>query len=478
MVEKSTKDGEYCVDQSVGDGYVMRECQNDLEVCITKRCFKKCCPEGQSYVGGGTCKDTYVFGMVTENQSYSPYIDDIKDDYEVIYGTGCPKVRLNFNNTIQYRIDQNGTFIYYHNYSESFVQEPVFNFYSYCLEHAEKGSIYGYYLFTCYNFKEIDVKFTHTLWAKIMSCIFLVFTIVIYFLVGETKNTFGKILINYCVNVILLMVTLMVSQIDVLPTRLECKLRGYFIIIFTLASFAWFNIMSLNIWWTFSTPKRMIGSDQKRKELKKFLLYFLYGWGMPISLALLILLLENTAFLPKVIQPYVGIFFCSLENRNYAPIVFFLLPQLIFQVVNTTLFVKTIIYCIKVKNDINRLNDLSKDNGNGKFSVAKERLGLIIKLGIVMGVIWIFEVATAFFTKMHSYNAFTKYLEVVLDNLICLQGTFIFLIFICKRKTFNKLKKRLSFSGQSASHSSCTTQSTSFCPMNKKQNTRTNLDEA
>ncbi|CAG9767920.1 unnamed protein product [Ceutorhynchus assimilis] len=467
--KKHLNSGSYCMDKDIRNEFVVRECQEGLEICENKRCFKKCCGDGQSFVGGGTCVDTFVHGLKLDNQWYSPYIEDIEDDYELIYGAKCPKVSLFRENKIQYSIGKNGQFQFFYNFSGEFVEHNYSNLKSYCLEHATKGSVSGYHFFYCLDEKPLIAKYASTLWAKVLSCILLVLTLLVYFYLGEVKSTFGKILVNYCAAMTLFMVTLIVAHLRRNHQKLECKFRAYALIFFNMAAFAWVNIMSLDIWWTFGTPRRTIGSDQKRKDLKKFLFYFLYGWGMPLCHGLLILLFDLTTILPEPIQPYLGIYQCFLEDRNYARTVLFLIPQLLFQIFNTVLFIKTITYCIRVKNEISRMNDT---NRNGRFAADKEKLGLIVKLATIMGIIWVFEVTTAFFTNMRTFNEFTKNLEIVLDTITCLQGVFIFLIFICKKKTLNALKAKL---GLGERRISCSASQSSHVnghyPMNKRQTT-------
>lgn len=68
--------GTYCLDRDVKDAYVVRECQEGLNVCKQKRCFRKCCSDGQSFVNGGICRDTYVHGLKVQSQGFTPYIVD------------------------------------------------------------------------------------------------------------------------------------------------------------------------------------------------------------------------------------------------------------------------------------------------------------------------------------------------------------------------------------------------------------------
>lgn len=53
----------YCVDQTLEGDFALRECKDDIEVCDEIRCFRKCCPDGQSFIDGDTCYDTYKYGF-------------------------------------------------------------------------------------------------------------------------------------------------------------------------------------------------------------------------------------------------------------------------------------------------------------------------------------------------------------------------------------------------------------------------------
>lgn len=148
------------------------------------------------------------------------------DEYELIYGVKCGKFTLIASNRIQYSIKKRGEFSYFHNLSRIFVQHNHSDSRSYCLEHATKGNISGYYLFRCFDPIPLDEKFSYTLWSKILSCVFLLVSMVVYFYLDEIKTTFGKILINYCLTMIFLMITLILAQITREPGRTSCKIKG------------------------------------------------------------------------------------------------------------------------------------------------------------------------------------------------------------------------------------------------------------
>lgn len=55
--------GSYCIDRTHKDSFVLRECKDSIAICNEWKCFKKCCPDGQSFIGGDTCYDTYKYGL-------------------------------------------------------------------------------------------------------------------------------------------------------------------------------------------------------------------------------------------------------------------------------------------------------------------------------------------------------------------------------------------------------------------------------
>lgn len=71
------KENTYCFDQDLNSNFVLRKCSAKLNnVCKLKRCFKKCCPDGQSY-RSKKCVNSFIHGLSIQEQNFSPYIDDI-----------------------------------------------------------------------------------------------------------------------------------------------------------------------------------------------------------------------------------------------------------------------------------------------------------------------------------------------------------------------------------------------------------------
>lgn len=125
-----------------------------------------------------------------------------------------------------FKLDSQGTFRYWQNVSDSFVYEPVEHPHSYCIEHSNKSGAEGFFFFMCFPETPVKEKFKYTLVPKILSCVFLILTIFIYLVLNETRNIFGKILLNYCVGTLALFALLVYAQVDLKPSDDSCKLTG------------------------------------------------------------------------------------------------------------------------------------------------------------------------------------------------------------------------------------------------------------
>ncbi|CAH1105132.1 unnamed protein product [Psylliodes chrysocephalus] len=433
----------YCFDET-SSGFVRRQCTEDGDICDNMRCVKKCCPDGKSFVNGAHCVDNYEIGM---DLDFSTKIENPTDPFAIVYNNSrCPTTfYILSERRYQFNLLKNGEFQYWYNATQSFIKESATKEGGgYCIEHSNRKTAKGFFFFHCLVIPtKLPLKFEVTKYPKILSCIFLALTIFIYLILAQTKKLFGKILINYCTATFLMFAILIYAQFSVKAGDVQCKLVGFGIIFITTVSFAWLNVMCCDIWLTFGSTTGSLGVYQRKKDLKKLLGYMAYGWGMPLILSLLIYGLSITESLSDTIRPYIGTKSCFLERRpgNHAQLVFLRMPHLLIQIINAFLFMKTILYCIRIKNEIQRIND-NKDEKKLKFNRDKEKLFLILKLAVIMGVTFIFDTVTSF-VDFHSLGTFWSNFEIVVDCINCLQGVYIFIIFICKKSIYNDFLKKL-----------------------------------
>nr|XP_023016750.1 probable G-protein coupled receptor Mth-like 2 [Leptinotarsa decemlineata] len=452
--------GSFCIDKTENESLVLRECQESLRTCDTIKCVKKCCPDGQSFVNGSKCVNTYEHGL---NLSvFGNAVEKPNDPYATIYNTTCTKIYKMDQNEFNFTLHSGGTFTEF--YSEGYHEVDVGDLHSYCVEHSKKNGFEGFFFFYCFpESDDSSTKFDYTFWPMVMSCIFLVLTIFIYVALKETRKMFGKILVNYCMATFFSFAFLIVAQLNDTPTAEECQIKAFSIIFFASASFTWSNIMCWDIWCTFGTTRLYLGTTQRKMDFTKLLVYSLYGWGVPLLLTLVIFVFHKWKVLPYSIQPFLAEVKCFFDTKrgNYAKDLFYNIPLLIIQLVNMVLFIKTVLYCLEVKNDINKINDTTKNEKMKRYHSDKERLFLILKLLVIMGMSYIFEVVSAFF-DMSEMGFIPKYIEIIWDTINALQGVFIFVIFICKRRIiFHCLRKfNTTVERKSSDSSSFNTQST------------------
>ncbi|KAG5889462.1 hypothetical protein JTB14_016441 [Gonioctena quinquepunctata] len=451
---------DFCLDEDLDGKIVRRECRDDLSICDDIRCIKKCCSDGLSFVGGSNCLETYNKHGV--DLSFSRNIEDPTGSFALISNRACKRIYQMSEKRYIFTLKKNGSFVFYQNFTDSFESEGILTKNSYCIEHASKAKSEGFFFFKCFPDEKVADKIVYTLWAKILSCVFLGLTILIYIVLDETRNLFGKILINYCFGTLFLFSLLSYSHVNLKPSDKFCELTAYGLIFFSTVSLAWLNVMCWDIWLTFGSTKQSIGMYQRKKDLKRFFAYMIYGWGMPLLLTLIIFMFSSLDVLPYAIQPYVGGTFCFIEPRknNFAALLFLRFPHLIIQIVNVILFIKTITYCLRIKNEINKINDTSRHEKKYKFKKDQERLFLILKLSVIMGVNYIFDTLTSF-VNLNELGTVPKYIEIIWDIINCLQGVFIFIIFICKKKIYYEFLRKINIQKNDYTRNNTQTQSIS-----------------
>lgn len=132
-----------------------------------------------------------------------------------------------------------------------------------------------------------------------------------------------------------------------------------------------------------------------------------------------------------------------LGSGNYGMFLFYSMPLIFMEIANLVFFVKTIVYCLKIKSEINRMNDnrISVKGRKKYYNLDKEqcvhmlwetqktvcnfifffRLILILKLSVTMGISFVFEVVSSLVD--FSANSQAEYVEIIWDTINCLQGT-------------------------------------------------------
>lgn len=126
---------------------------------------------------------------------------------------------------------------------------------------------------------------------------------------------------------------------------------------------------------------------RRNKELKRFLFYSLYAWGVPIVLTTITILTDVFKPLPSGFNSYLisdnrcwfdrkcglsDVFICDITSYIYfmtikgntekwpAMLIYFLLPMGLHVITNSVLFILTAIHCSKVKGEIHRMQKINE----------------------------------------------------------------------------------------------------------------------
>jgi G protein-coupled receptor Mth (Methuselah protein) len=193
----------------------------------------------------------------------------------------------------------------------------------------------------------------------IFSLPFLVITFCVYGFIPELRNLHGKSLMCYVFGLTILYISLSVVQLEgesFLPESFLCVFCGYMMYVSILLCFFWLNVMCYDIWSTFR-GMRGRGSDKRR-----FMLYCLYAFGVPLLLTGLVYLIDLTRFIPKEFRPQMGQNRCWLQNNRLVEAIYTYIPISIILTVNVALYSITAykIYQVQKETSVIRNGDSQK----------------------------------------------------------------------------------------------------------------------
>ncbi|XP_012254974.2 G-protein coupled receptor Mth2-like isoform X4 [Athalia rosae] len=303
--------------------------------------------------------------------------------------------------------------------------------------------------------------------GMILSIPFMAATFLVYAIIPELRNLYGKTLMCYVaclVNAYSFLAVLQLVDVD----QNTCISLAFTIHFSFLASFFWLNVMCFDIWWTFGGFRALRGSI-KQRERKKFFMYSIYAWGCAILLTAVCVIMDFVPGIPDtVIRPEFGEERCWFRTET-AKALYFYGPMGLTVLCNIFLFVSTAIKIIRHKKDT--AHHL-KGTDSRRHDDNKQWFNLYLKLFIVMGINWSMEIISWLCQG-------PKSLWYITDMGNTLQGVIIFIIFVWKEKIKRLLIKRFGCQGpnflprdstRSAYHSSASRTCTTSIPLHEETN--------
>ncbi|CAG9789287.1 unnamed protein product [Diatraea saccharalis] len=242
-------------------------------------------------------------------------------------------------------------------------------------------------------------------YCLIVSVVFLFLTAIVYAALSELRDLQGKSFVCFCISLGLGMMILVIMKLMTYSDMKLCAVRGFLTYFFFLASFFWTNAISIQILLCIRRPSTI------NYKWKDFFWYALYAWGCP---ALLTMILAIINFVPgNHSRPGIGLMHCwfyDKENQWY----YMYSVMSILIIANICIFIYTSVCLWRNTFATSHLKAL------------KYKFMMTLRLFVLMGVTWIFEMFSSFMEESHFW--------VIIDIYNTLQGLMIFLMLVPFRR--------------------------------------------
>ncbi|XP_023306023.2 G-protein coupled receptor Mth2 isoform X2 [Lucilia cuprina] len=290
-------------------------------------------------------------------------------------------------------------------------------------------------------------------YAMLFSIPFMILTILVYLAIPELRNQHGKSLVCYLFGLIvgysMLCLNAWSAYIDVIG--LPCKIIGYTAYYFFMAAFFWLSVISFDLWHNFRGTRGI----NRFQEKKRFAMYSVYSWGIPIIFLIGTWFMQERVDIPYAWKPGIGGGeYCWINMLTWSGLVYFFAPIMGIIVANIIMFIMTAMKIHKVQREMARI--MAREDSTRNLRNEKDKFGLFLRLFLVMGVTWSLEIVSYFVGVDKPWSK----IFYVADICNAIQGFLIFMLFVMKKKVKQLITNRYSVrdsSNQRQSHSSTKT---------------------
>ncbi|XP_037081588.1 uncharacterized protein LOC119102326 [Pollicipes pollicipes] len=419
--------------------------------CGAEPCLRKCCPPGHELLvtatANGASQMTCVLGGAPLELPRIGAVAPALYGAPIVYGQpACPGGLFEVEEG-NYSVLASGAFrlIEYDEYACNNSAKFDANSSAYCLD-TKRGSNRSAHAFYCYKeIEEDDTSAAYVFFPILMGItdFFLLVTFIVYLTVPDPTQTglnkkrklsqsvLGMILLAYISSLFFAYLVLMIVQTAtsmLAQYRVVCKVLAVILYFFLLTAFFWLSVICCEIYITTRANKHISGR-------KRFRLYALYAWGLPLLMAMLALIMDLAPGIDNcsVIKPAFGRYRCLFQNRK-AFIAYFYIP------IGVLLTICLVLYILTVKNLSVPSKMPGRDASTANMSMSKQyakqtgkRRKLCAKLFLIMGITWVAELL--------SYLIGDSVVWYFFDVINILQGFFIFVAFILRPKVLQYIKK-------------------------------------
>ncbi|KAK5639903.1 hypothetical protein RI129_010714 [Pyrocoelia pectoralis] len=396
-------------------------CFCDMNVCV-----RKCCPLGQ-YMSNRTCLASNNSFIIPEEKR-----PDLSG-YQMIFGNECQHQKRRTLLDPVWTSEQDFVIM-----ANGKLRTPfdgvVYKLRDYCVDYIEE--LDGIKALVC-DYRNANISDANLI-GMIISMPFLLLTFIVYALLPE-RNLHRKSLMCYVLTLFCAYLCLAIAQIY--PNDIEfdtCKALAIFCLFFFMVSFFFMNVMSIDMWWTFSGFRGFSGT-KRQKERKRFIVYSIYAWGAPLLLVIIVTSLTHSSSIPADAwyNPAIGDGQCWFRGEC-ANLLYFYGPLTVLILANIILFCMTAFKIREAQKDTAMLN--KNDSKKHSMERDKERFYLFLKLMLAMGVNWAMEIIS--WVVNWQVVGVPKSVWYITDFCNALYGMFIFFVFVFKKSTWELLKQR------------------------------------
>ncbi|XP_023940356.2 probable G-protein coupled receptor Mth-like 3 [Bicyclus anynana] len=254
-----------------------------------------------------------------------------------------------------------------------------------------------------------NYKFVTSGILALVSVVFLLFTLAIYMYLPQMRDLQGVCYMSMCGSMVLGFLSLGILHLSPGFKGQICAITGFLVYFWMISIFSWMNVISINVYRTVEDASYL-----KKTERKQHLIYNCYAWGFAIFflfVSLITDLVEGEHY-----KPGIGDNSCWFKGRTERWI-FFYAPIAVLITANIILFVLSSLKLWRStrKYEVNKLNNL------------KHKFLTSLKLFLVMGISWVFEIASFAHGESHV-------IWRIMDIFNGLQGVVIFLILVVFRR--------------------------------------------
>lgn len=439
--------GQFCVNEipSVNPAnpeFVARYCVNDPCMEDKTKCLRKCCPQGLAIDSAThSCRaHPALFNLSQLTRKYGgPIGIEDKNTLTIHAGFGFKCHNEDIVMVDNFAINHDG------------LMQPNRHFYhfdksgdrptdKYCIDNFVEGNTTKMMGLRCFppmpEVPESLIKASSIYpYLLFLSVLFLVATLMAYFLVPQLRDTKGIIVMSYVSSMAVYYMGLGIIQLFPEMPKIICSSLPVLVHFACLATFAWLNVLCFDLWWDIrksinanEDPGRQSQHSEDPKS-RRLVFYSFYGWGVPVSINIIGQVLENVQFLPEhIVTPKFDQSQCWFLIENRPPLFAYLYGPVTIMLLGNAIVVIMIVFA---------LCKISRYSNEAPIIVIPNLSGVRISMGLflLMVALWM----TDSISLLTEQSLLTW---VIADTVNILTGLTIFVIFACKKQVWQALRNR------------------------------------